>query len=562
MNSIAKKISLFAGMGLLLVTGGCFDTTEDFTINPDGSGKVVHECTYQPMNLSMGNENQDPGVALTNAVREVLENSKGVEAWQDVSFKTLDDGRTYFKGTAYFKDLSKLDIQNQTMLDFIWTPSAGGGGVLTLRTNKSSEPESLGGGVTMHSNKKAKAPAKDMTPEEAAKNLKKQRMQYQQSKPMLAGILGPMKHAVTLHLPGKVSGSSNFTKDAAGNLTLTFSGAKLLEVMDKLVNDDEWCKKHNGTGMDDMQDSPLADQEMNQYVFGEKGPVQATIASGAAPLFDYATEVAAAKESFGALRQALAVGASSSGSPTVTAAPAEGGIKSVKVAGVQLVMESDEDRELRPFNEKTGYTVALLVEFPGAVQAVMDETVVETATADDGASLLPESDWDRKAHFPKVSKDKTATILEFKLNRPASGVKGLKELSGHVQYRVSNGTKEVDLGIEELKADAVGKELDARIKSIEEGWQKDGSQTMNLHLKLDVEDIKSVSMVVDGTKTELRRGGSSSGGGACDLDLELKTAFPAKGHLVAEIYDKVQIYTAPFKLENITLLGESLENKK
>ena len=105
MKSIFRKITLSAGLGLLLVTSGCFDTTEDFTINPDGSGKVVHECTFQPVNLNLGNnDNQDPGVVLTNAIREVLENSKGVEAWRDVSFKTLDDGRTYFKGTAYFKD--------------------------------------------------------------------------------------------------------------------------------------------------------------------------------------------------------------------------------------------------------------------------------------------------------------------------------------------------------------------------------------------------------------------------------------------------------------------------
>ena len=284
------------------------------------------------------------------------------------------------------------------MLEFDWTKTADGNALLTLRTNKSSAPEDMGGGVTMHSVKKAKKPVKDMTPEEVAKKLKQERMQYQESKPMLAGILGPMKHAVTLHLPGKVSNSSNFAKDAAGNLTLNFSGAKLMEVMDKLVSDDEWCKQHGGTGMDDMQDSPLADQEMNQYIFGEKAPVQATI-SGTAPLFDYATEVAAAKTEFATVKKALAVGASSAAEPEVMAAPSTGGVKSVSVAGVQLVMTSDEKRELRPFNEDAGYKVSLLVEFPGAVQSVMDDSAVETATAEDGTSLLPDSDWDRKVHF-------------------------------------------------------------------------------------------------------------------------------------------------------------------
>ena len=69
MNSLAKRITLSTGLGLLLLTTGCFDTKEDFTINPDGSGKVVHECTFQAVNLNMGNENEDPGKALTKELR-------------------------------------------------------------------------------------------------------------------------------------------------------------------------------------------------------------------------------------------------------------------------------------------------------------------------------------------------------------------------------------------------------------------------------------------------------------------------------------------------------------
>ena len=74
MNFPSKRITLAAGLGLLLLTSGCFDTKDDITLNPDGSGKVVHECTFQPVNLSADNENQDTGQTLTNAVREVLEN--------------------------------------------------------------------------------------------------------------------------------------------------------------------------------------------------------------------------------------------------------------------------------------------------------------------------------------------------------------------------------------------------------------------------------------------------------------------------------------------------------
>jgi len=561
MNSIAKKLTLSAGLGLLLLTGGCFDTQEDFTLNPDGSGKVVHTCTFQALNLNMGNEDTDPGKALTNAVREVLQQAKGVEAWRDVTFKTLDDGRIYFRGTAYFKKLSALDIENQTMLKFDWKKSAAGGALLTLRTNE----ETQAGGVKMTLKKPAK-PAKALTPEEQAKNIKLERGQFQQAMPMLAGFLGNMKHAVVFHLPGKVTSSANFTNDAAGNLAITFDGAKLLAVMQKLVNDDAWCQAHGGTGFDDIQEKPALDADMNQFIFGEKAPVSATVAVAARPLFDYAAEVAAAQAEYAQTKKALRVGSSTSSSSDdaeeVTAAPATGGVKSVKVAGVRLVTGADNTRDLRPLNYfQNEYTVSLLVEFPGAVQSVTDKTALEVATADDGTSLLPDKDWDRKVHFPNLAKDKTAATLEFKLNLPGSGVKGLKELSGTVQYKVAGGTKEIDLGLDGLKEGATGTNLDAEIKSIKEGWQKNGSQEMSLHLKTNPDGLKSVSLVADGEKTVLSQRGYGGGNGAYDFNYECKTNFPANGRIVVEVFDKMQTFEAPFKLENLTLLGTRADGK-
>jgi hypothetical protein len=264
------------------------------------------------------------------------------------------------------------------------------------------------------------------------------------------------------------------------------------------------------------------------------------------------------------LKKALAVGSSGTEAetPEVQAAPANGGVKSVKVVGVRLVAESDQSRNLRPFNYDAGYSISLRVEFPGAVQAVTEQTAIAVATADDGTSLLPDSEWNRKIHFPALAKDKTAALLEFNLKLPGSAVKGIKELSGTVQYRVAGGTKEVDLGFDELKAGATGTNLDARIKSIKEGWQKNGSQDLVLHLKTNPDGLKSVSLVVDGAKTELRQNGYGGGMNSYNFTYECKTNFPANGHLVAEVYDQIKTFEAPFKLENLSLLGGSLDAGK
>jgi hypothetical protein len=43
---------------------------------------------------------------------------------------------------------------------------------------------------------------------------------------------------------------------------------------------------------------------------------------------------------------------------------------------------------------------------------------------------------------------------------------------------------------------------------------------------------------------------------------EFPAGLPANGRLVAEVYDQLQTFEAPFKLENISLLGASLSAGK
>lgn len=547
MKKIARSRTLTAVIAVAAATvlSGCFDTKDDFTLNPDGSGKLIHESSFQTMNL--GGENENTDAALKEAIAKVIEQAKGVEAWRDVTYKRLDDGRLHFKGTAYFKNLSLLDLPNQTMLEFDWKKSADGG-VLTLRTNKgSSEKESDGFRM-----EKKKVDYSKLTPEERKKKLGEERASFQQVKPMMNGILGAMKHDVTFHLPGKLAESSNFTKDPSGALRLQFDGAKMVEAMDKLVSDDAWAMKNLGSV--GSPDKPGMDDEMAAVMFGSKAPVRATI-SGGKPAFDYATEVAAAKTEFAKIKKQLGA------SPVEVAAPAKGGeLKSIQVVGVRLVGETDKQREVRPFNYDAGYTLALLAELPGSVLAITDKSGLDSAIADDGSDLLPKSEWKRKFNFPKLTKDKAGAVLEAELLPPGAGVKGLKELSGHLEYSVAGGSKEVDLGFTELKAEAQGAELGAKIVSLKDGWQK-GTQQLELKLKLNKDSLKAMHLVVDGNKTELNQRGWGGGGNNFTFTYEIKGAFPANGKLVAEVFDQMQTFTVPFKLENITLLGTPMRAK-
>jgi hypothetical protein len=546
-KKIARLLITAVGIFALTLLTGCFETKDEFTLNPDGSGKVVHECAFQHVNLT--GENDATEEALKEEIGKVIAQSKGVEAWRDVSYKRLDDGRLFFKGTAYFTNVNQFMVPNHSMLEFDWQKT-GGNAVLSLRTNKSETKEGF------KIEKKAEDWSK-LTPDERAQKLKQERTKFQQMKPMFGAVIGSMKHDVIFHLPGKLGESSNFAKDASGALELKFAGDKLMAALEKLLADDEWMiKNHDSLG---GVDKPDIDSQVGELLFGGRAPVRAVVAVGDKPLFDYASEVAAAKKEMAKIRQQLGLGSAS----VSVAPPAKGEpLKGVKVVGARFVAElKGKGKDFRPFNYDAGYTLVLRVDFPGSILAVTDESGFESAVADDGTDLLPSSEWKRKLHFPKLSDDKASALIEAELKLPGPNVKVVKELSGRLQYQVASATKEIDLGFAELRTPGLGKELGAQIKSVKKGWSDDGSEQMELKLNLNRESLKTVFLVVDGAKTELKQRGYGGGGNSYTFTYESKTAFPAKGRLVAEVFDEVKTFSAPFKVENISLLGAPVSAK-
>jgi hypothetical protein len=537
---IRRSTSGLIALGFAFLLSACYETKQEFTLNADGSGKVRHECTFQNVNLGGNSENDTSEEALQAAIAKIISSSKGVDAWTDVSFKRLEDNKMWFRGTAYFKKLDELEIPNQSMLQFAWKNQGGGKAELALNLKKSENPTPK------------KADDATLTAEQRAKKIKDERAKFQQSKPMFSAILGGLKQSVSFKLPGKIESSSNFKPTSPGVLGLDFEGAKMIDALEKLVNDDAWLAK-NGF---DAQASPEMDSELSGLLFGEKAPVKATVSGASTPLFDYAAEVATALKGVEALQKKL-------GAVSI-APPAKGeALKSIKVVGVRMVSAVDKKLEVRPFNYDEGYTLAVLAELPGSVLDVTDKSKITSATASDGSSLLKgERDWDRRLGFPELSADKASVMFTVELQRPAPSITGIKEISGTLQYRVSGGVKEIDLGLESLKAGAKGTELAASIEGYKEGWQKDGSQDMQLKLRLDPDNLKAAYLVVDGVRTEIRRSGYSGMNGQTTFTFESKTAFPEKGSIVVVLYDQVQTFEVPFKIENLSLLGTPLDAAK
>ena len=232
------------------------------------------------------------------------------------------------------------------------------------------------------------------------------------------------------------------------------------------------------------------------------------------------------------------------------------------MSGVQWVNEPDPKRNMRAFGKwHPGYTLALSAELSGSVLEDSVTSEVETAIADDGSSLLPTNESERQSRDQWLSNDRTVVLFEVALKLPGKAVSGLKEVSGHLRYKVSDGVKEVDLGFEELKEGAKGAALGAKIESIEEDILKDGGQEMELALDTPSGTIKSVSLIADGKKTVLDQHFSMGDDDVYIVTLTTERPIPAKGRLSVEMYDNVRTFEVPFKLQNISLLGGSAAGK-
>jgi tetratricopeptide (TPR) repeat protein len=90
---------------------GCIDGNAVLSLNPEGSGEVTFEGLFdypaycQEMNLDC--DAVQP--FFLEQIKTML-SSGGFDTWNKVQWKFLNDGRCYFKGTAFFSDINNIDF--------------------------------------------------------------------------------------------------------------------------------------------------------------------------------------------------------------------------------------------------------------------------------------------------------------------------------------------------------------------------------------------------------------------------------------------------------------------
>jgi hypothetical protein len=450
----------------------------------------------------------------------------------------LEDGRAYFQGTAYFRRLDDLDIEDQMPIHFTWQPREDGTRVLGASRERGVKrlndfPDRRKPGIT------------NLTEADLAKHMRDERLKYQALRPMLDRILGQMRHEATFVLPGRVTSSSIFVSGPKGELRVVFAGTNLMVAMDKIINDDVLFKQALlATNRDDTHPEHR-EEEINERIFGLKAPLQAIVAAASKPQFDYAAEVRAARSDFAKLQEELEV------SVPVIAPALEAAFKNLQVVGVEIVSKRIKAHDFGAWSQPPVFTLSLLGEFPGRVESLTENCVLETALCDDGSSLLPTESW-RKIEALAWSEDRTAVRMRLRLNEPSDSARTLKELSGRVQFRSEAEWREIDLGFSRITDGVQGTELGASIGLIRREWD-DGQDMLELNLALGLGQQKNVYLVVNGVRTKLKCTSVFGGQDRCRLLLMSRQRIPAEGRLVVEVPGKLQNFNVPFKLQNIRL---------
>ena len=502
------------------------------------------------MDFNLDDDESDSQKELKAAVEKILKECKGVDTWKDISYEMTDDGRAHFIGTAFFNDINSLDIRpggfnDNEKIYFLRK----GIGQIAIEIRKDSDSKEKG----------EKADTVKLSEAELAIKVKEAKFQYNKTKPMMLGMIGALKKDTIFHLPGEIKEISNFTRVDDTTCRLTLEGTRMIEAMDKMMADDNFLKEQILAGKRPIQDGPGDDLVANEMVYGESAPVRVVAETGDKILFDYETEVAEAKKNYGRMVKKLGFDETSPlAIPVVSGTPATPG--SVKVGGVRLVQYSDRQRWIRPFNNDKGYTLSIVIELAEAGLNIT-EGRVEKAITDTGQDILSEKEWDRKIHWPRLSKDKRAVVFEVNLAMPDEKARSIAEVSGVLEYLESAGTKKIDLGVMDFKEGAESNVEGFSINSIKSDEVTVGKTRMWLKVMLLRGTEKRVQFFdEDGTELKVASDGKQfSRDRIKSMAFDIEGHFPARGRIVFEVLDGLSKHELPFKLTNISLLGSPLK---
>ncbi|MFY9343137.1 MAG: hypothetical protein WAT39_11640 [Planctomycetota bacterium] len=494
------------------------DLHHDFTFNPDGSGRVTVRWTGPLAGAP----------APADFLRAEIEGAQGVEAWADVDCAPVDD-QMVFTGTAWFRDAAALRFHCQGfhfhLLDF--RVEQHGDGSVTVATVEQPQPEP-----------DAALPA-GASRTEVAERLATERQKLAMARTFVTEMFGSLTCHLVLRLPGKLAGTVRGTRLADNAVQVDFDGARLVEVLERLLADDVLMLKLLRRG----GITPSTAMEL----LGDQGPVKLRTGTATAPQFDYDAEVADAHARFAPFAAQVQAAVPQAG-------PAEP-LANARIVATKIVHEADDERGLCPLGQsQPGITLTIAGDLAQAALE-LDQAAFERVVADGGIDFTPADEWDRRCHFPKATRDGRTVLLEMSFV-PPPGARGLQELTGRVVAVCSDGSEEHDLGFAELRSGVAGDFAGARLLRCEP--EDEQHQAFEVLVHLPRERVLGCALAAGDERWPLQQAGYSSCNDECTFTWRLEGELPRGARMVMTVASGLSRVPYDFSLAQVDWLGNPL----
>ena len=226
-----NRIQILIFLILPLLTS-CVQTTQEFYINPDGSGKAEISASSQAdlgLNISTDTnltpqEKYELQKKAVNEMNKQIEKSQGISAWKDVKYNMKKDGTFEFSATIYFPEFTKVRLNDVPVL--IPKSFNQEGVTYTLNSKKDKKPD--------------KPENNQLSTEQKVKAIQ---TQYKGSFAMLSGIAANSYVDATYHFPFQIKKSGYFDSKDRYTASIHISLGNVLAKIGNIVNDDAALKK-------------------------------------------------------------------------------------------------------------------------------------------------------------------------------------------------------------------------------------------------------------------------------------------------------------------------------
>lgn len=255
----------------LLPVAGCIQGQATVFLNPDGSGKVTIETVLDTYNAK---EKAKIWQEYQNAIAQIKESllkSEGVDAWTNVDWRIMENGKLYFKGQAYFKSINNVAINLGDLkgnLRVYYYENENGQHNLELKSFE-SEPN----GVEWTAQRQNSA------------------QRYKLFSPDMENMLKGLRLDVIFVLPAKAEKAEGFEEIDERTIHYIIDGNRLTYLLD-YIRERELYKLAERWNYNRIK---FLNNELLPMHLNNRGPISASFADTKENLFDYEQEKTNAK---------------------------------------------------------------------------------------------------------------------------------------------------------------------------------------------------------------------------------------------------------------------------